>query len=120
MSDDSKISYGEYWRQVSGIVKDVLSEMKEQDEDRDWAFDYLRQVVDGHQWVIYTWANPYVLIHSQNEDALFESFGSVETDSYSDIMMKMAYAALEADCMAELDTKISELEEKRGRRRRSR
>jgi hypothetical protein len=103
---DSKITYQQYWKQVSAIVKDVIDEMKEQDEDRDWAIDYLHQTVDGHEWVIYTWANPYVLIHSQNEDALFDDMGATEATSYSEIMMKMAFYALYADCAQELEEKL--------------
>jgi hypothetical protein len=108
MSDDYKnsISYKEYWDEVRDIAKEIVRETKDQKEDRGWAFDRLFEYIDGHEWVIYTWANPYVLIHCSNEDALFDVESTVETSSYADIMMKMAFYALHEDASVELEEQL--------------
>lgn len=108
---DSKITQKEYWDEVSTIAKDMIDEMREQKEDHDWAREQVHQTVDGHSWIIYTWAYPYVLIHTRNEDALFDEMGSQEASSYSDIMQKMAFYALYTDVMAELEEKLGELDD---------
>jgi len=96
---DSKITQSQYWREVSSLAKNIAKEAK--DEDRDIS-DVLHETIDGHQWVIYTWAYPWVLMHSRSEDALFEEQGSIETSSYSDIMQKMTYYALYQDVSNEI------------------
>lgn len=110
MSSD-KISYFEYWDEVKTIVDDAIKEAKGAARPQEAADRYVHETCDQHQWVIYTWANHYVLIHTQNEDALFDANGSVEADSYSDIMAKMAAWALMADVEAQLGGRTDELED---------
>lgn len=98
ISGDHVISYKEYWREVKSLAKQAKKEKRAGYDPTD----IVHELVDGHQWIIYTAYNPFVLIHSQNEDALFDSMGSSEFESYSDAMAKMAYFALEADVMNEL------------------
>lgn len=107
----NKISYKEYWDEVKTIVDDAIKEAKGAARPEEAAQRYVQETVDGHQWVIYTWANPYVLIHTQNEDALFDGQGSTEADSYSGIMQQMAVWAMMADVEAELSGRTDELEE---------
>ncbi len=108
---DHKISMSEYWRQVKALAKEAKSETKEKGSSREqWkvrAEERLLQTIDGHEWIIYPWAYPWVLMHSRNEDALFEKLGSVETSSYSDIMQKMAFCALKVDAETDLEEMFS-------------
>jgi len=98
---DSKITYSEYWKEVTAIAKSVLEEAEGGD-----THDLLHEAIDAHQWIIYTWAYPYVLIHSSNEDAFFDQMGATEATSYQQIMQMMAFYALYQDVAEE----ISELE----------
>ena len=101
----NQITYQEYWKEVAGLAKQIAQEAKDEGLDESEAYDRLHEVIDGHQWVIYTWANPYVLIHSQNENALFDELGAPqEFSDYSDFMMKTAFWALRADVAAEIQS----------------
>lgn len=104
---DHKISQSEYWRQIKAIVRDAKRESKEvPKKDRDERVqELITQAVDGHMWIIYTWAYPWVLMHTRNEDALFDSQGEQTFDSYSKAMQLMAFAAMEQDCYEVLNEK---------------
>lgn len=111
---DSKITQKQYWEEVTSIAKEVIREARETgrgERARERAHDYLHEFVDGHEWIIYTWAYPYVLIHSKSEDALFDELGPQEASSYSDIMQKMAFYALYTDAMNELSGMLDELDD---------
>lgn len=41
--------------------------------------------------------------HSNNEDAYFDNYGTLEADSYGDASTKMAYAAMVEEAMERLD-----------------
>lgn len=107
--EEGKITYGQYWRQVKAIAKDAMKEARQspKDERRDRAVQLAEEAVDGHEWVIYTWANPYVLIHSRHEDSIFDDLGPQTWESYSDAMMKMAAWALRGDVMEDLEELLS-------------
>lgn len=110
---DSKITQREYWKEVTSIAKEILREAREQDVGlrRERGQELLHEAVDGHQWIIYTWAYPYVLIHSRNEDALFDEQGPQEANSYSEIMQKMAFYALYQDVANELGSDLDDLDD---------
>ncbi len=96
---EGKISYAEYWKEVRAMAKGVKRQAKERDEDE---YDVLHEMVDGHEWIIYTWAYPWVLIQSANEDALFDEMGPTEATDYAQIMGQMAFMAFRADIAEEL------------------
>lgn len=89
------LTYREYWDQVEAIAKDVTREAREESRD---IWDVLHEAIDGHQYVIYTYQARFVLLHSSNEDEIFES-GSYMGDweSMSDVYTQAAYHALLAD-----------------------
>lgn len=103
--EEGKIGYGQYWRQVKAIAKDAMIEARKspKEDRRDAATRYAEETTDQHEWVIYTWANPYVLIHSAHEDCIFDDFGEQTFTNYSDAMAKMAGCALRADVMEALE-----------------
>ena len=90
----------EYHDECERIAKDAV---RDADGDRNTAVEDIDSTVDSHSWIIYTGRNLDVLQHSRNCDAYFEEHGSLEADGYSDAMAKMAYAAMRADVMAELE-----------------
>lgn len=97
--DTNTITMKEYWREVAAIAREAKKRARSEHQDIQ---DILHEMIDGHEWIIYTWANPYVLIHSRNEDALFDSMGETVAKSYSEIMQQMAYFALETDVQNEI------------------
>lgn len=103
--DEKKITLSEYWRQMKTIAKDAKrSAMGVPKADRfDKATEFAEQTVDSHEWVIYTWANPYVLIYSAHEDKIFDDYGPQLFESYAEGMMKLAAYAMRADVMHVLD-----------------
>ncbi len=95
-------TYREYWENVERIGADAIQEAIEFSDDAQDAIDAVTQQidesVDGSYWVIYTHAAAKGLIHSDNEDAIFdEGIGMEGVDSYSDAMTKMMYFALNRD-----------------------
>lgn len=96
---DSKITQSQYWREVTSLAKQIAKEAKAEDRD---ITDVLHETIDGHQWVIYTWAYPWVLMHSRSEDALFDQMGPTEATGYSQIMQLMTFYALYQDVAEEL------------------
>lgn len=96
---EAKITMQQYWREVSSLAKQIKKEARTDERDTG---DVLNEAIDGHEWIIYTWAYPYVLMHSRNENALFDEQGAVEASDYSGIMQQMAFYALRQDVSDEL------------------
>lgn len=93
--DTSKITEKEYWTEVKAIAREVRREAKERGEEET---DVLAETVDSHQWVIYTWAAPYVLIHTRNADAAWDVTGCDPIGkSYGQLMAVLAFFALHED-----------------------
>ena len=98
MSDAIK-NQREYYKEISALAKQIAEEVE---GDTDRASDLAHEIMDGHQWIIYTYYNLQVLEHSRNESAYFENCGSLDADSYCDAMAKMAFAAMLQDVYEEL------------------
>jgi len=107
------LTYKEYHDQIRAIATEAIEEWRRQGgtDLREYIDDNVRQNVDSHQFVIYTHYNAQVLTHSSNEDAYFESYGTLEAESYGQAMSKMAYAAMEQDVMEAVGPMIEEVEE---------
>lgn len=61
--------------------------------------------------MIYTHKARAVLLHSRNEDAIFEELGSQEVESMGELYSRAAYFAMLADVTAELPDEDEETEE---------
>ena len=81
----------EYHKEISDLAADLYSELLEQnDNDHDLAVEaihdsLLHEVVDSHQWVIYTYSNELVEQFSANAEAFKdvydnESIGALVAD----------------------------------------
>jgi hypothetical protein len=88
----SKITQRDYWNEV----KDCARAVKEENEDLD-------QLVAQHSWIIYTWANLQILVHSKSENAYFEEFGEkLQTEDFASTVQVLAYWAFKADIQEEI------------------
>lgn len=97
--EESKITQSQYWREVTALAKEIKKEARGDDEREH---ELLHETIDGHEWIIYTWAYPWVLMHSRNEDALFDQLGEQQATAYSQIMQMMAFYAFYQDVANEL------------------
>lgn len=94
------ITHKQYWAQIRSIVKDALREYKQHGTDTDpneWLNDWLHQMIDGHEWIIYTQKNLFVLLWTDNQDAYFDDFGEMEATDFPSTTARLAYAAMAQD-----------------------
>ena len=108
----------EYYREISDLADDLYSEALEQnDNDHDLAVEaihdhLLHELVDGHQWVIYTYSNELVERFSDNAEAFKdcydnESIGALVVDRGLEALKPIiAYFAMYQD----ISDRLNELE----------
>tara|TARA_R110001599_G_scaffold11881_1_gene55943 strand:+ start:778 stop:1137 length:360 start_codon:yes stop_codon:yes gene_type:complete len=108
----------EYYREISDLAADLYSEALEQnDNDHDLAVEaihdhLLHELVDGHQWVIYTYSSELVERFSDNGEAFMdvydnESIGALVADQGLDALKPIiAYFAIYQD----ISDRLNELE----------
>lgn len=100
----------QYHQEIKDLASDLYDEaLAENDNDHDLAEDaifdngMLHQLVDGHQWVIYTYSNDLVARFSDNAEAYRdcydnESIGQIVTDKGLEGMKPIiAYFAMYQD-----------------------
>lgn len=93
----NQITEQEYSCQIREIVAEVFNEAREQDRE---PLEILSEMIDGHEWVIYTHYNMQVLMHSANGDYCLENFGSESLVIDGNInWCGLAYGAMYGDCM---------------------
>ena len=108
MSNIGFTSY-EYHQEIKDLASDLYDEaLARNDNDHDLAEDaifegMLSELVDGHQWIIYTYSNELVARFSDNSEAYRycydnESIGQIVTDKGLEGMKPIiAYFAMEYD-----------------------
>ena len=108
----------EYHKEISDLAADLYSEALEQnDNDHDLAVEaihdhLLHELVDGHQWVIYTYSSELVERFSDNAEAFKdvydnESIGALVAEKGIDSLKAIiAYFAMYQD----ISEAISEIE----------
>ena len=106
---DLDFTESQYHQEIKDLASDLYDEaLAQNDNDHDQAddaiFDYmLTELVDGHQWVIYTYSNDLVARFSDNADAYRdcydnESIGQIVTDKGLEGMKPIiAYFAMQQD-----------------------
>jgi hypothetical protein len=103
------ITQSEYYTQCQAIAVECVREAA---GDRDAAYEAVRESVDSHQWLIYTYYNLQILTHSRNEDAYFdENGGTLNTESFADTMTQLAHYAMHADVCEYVETALTEYRE---------
>ena len=108
----------EYHNEISDLAANLYTEALEQnDNDHESAIDaihdqLLHELVDGHQWVIYTYSNELVERFSDNAEAFkdvydSESIGALVADQGLDSVKPIiAYFAMYQD----ISDRLNELE----------
>ena len=102
------LSRQEYHKEINELAHDIWSEALEQsdndkDEAQDLVHDWIHELVDSHQWIIYTYYHNLVLHHSSNDAAYLDvyddaSLGELVKDKGVDgLHMTMAYFAMSQD-----------------------
>ena len=116
---DLEFTSSEYHKEIGDLAANLYTEALEQnDNDHDLAAEaihdhLLHELVDSHQWVIYTYSNELVERFSDNAEAFKdvydnESIGAIVADKGLDALKPIiAYFAMYQD----LSEAISELEE---------
>ena len=109
----------EYYQEINDLAADLYSEALEQnDNEHELATEavhdhLLHELVDGHQWVIYTHSNELIEKFSDNAEAFKdcydnESLGALVADQGLDALKPIiAYFAMYQD----ISEAISELEQ---------
>jgi len=115
---DLEFTSTEYYREISDLADDLYSEALEQnDNDHDLAVEaihdhLLHELVDGHQWVIYTYSSELVEQFSANAEAFMdvydnESIGAIVSDRGLDALKPIiAYFSMYQD----ISDRLNELE----------
>ena len=84
-------------KEAEDLAQMVLDEMISQNEDEDWARDYVYETVDCHEYVIYYYQAHQVCQNcNTNEGELFlEDCGGFQRgDTYDTMATKIAYGEL--------------------------
>lgn len=107
-------SLNEYHAEISDLASDLYDEALEQnDKDHEAAMDaitdnLLHELVDGHQWIIYTYSNELVARFSDNDEAYLdcydnESIGKIVADNgFHAVKPIIAYFAMHQDILNEI------------------
>ena len=90
-----QVDYGEYWSQV----KSTAEYLKQEDTEID-LYDRLWETIDGHEYIIYTHKAECVMMHTDNENAVFEAMGAdalCEVETWSQAVVRCAFFAMKRD-----------------------
>jgi hypothetical protein len=99
MSDD--ITQSVYWKQVKALAQECIKEAgRSSTADRD-LYEIVHEMVDSHEWVIYTRFHHQILQHTdQDVAALFEDMGGPDlSKGWDNVVTQAAYLALEGDVL---------------------
>lgn len=102
-----QITCREYWTEVKSLAKQIAEESLETGND---AQDVLIETVGSHEYVIYYAKQLDVLNHTDNENAFFETIGTLGADSFTDATTKLAFWAFYQDVQEYLQDALDELE----------
>tara|TARA_R110000824_G_scaffold78962_3_gene199067 strand:- start:1763 stop:2143 length:381 start_codon:yes stop_codon:yes gene_type:complete len=116
----SKDTYSEYWNGIEASIAEILEWARNYCESAEEAKEYVYAQIsinaDNNYWTIYTHASAKGLIHSDNENAIFDLGCEdvlTDCDSYGQVVSIMMHYAYEADLWerlpADWDSGIDEL-----------
>lgn len=116
MKDLTQHSYNE---EVQALAINLLDEtMSDNNGDREIAMEkindsLLHELIDGHEWIIYTYYNSKITEHSSNADAYLDIYGSedlgklITEKGLEAVVLARAFYALHQD----VQDALSEIEE---------
>lgn len=98
---NNDISWEEYREEINSMADEVERTMEEYPEDYDDEYELIWELIDSHQWVIYSGYHYDVLKHNQAGLGEWEHY--VEGyDTITDILQALAFCALREDLYDEL------------------
>lgn len=68
--------------------------------------EFIFELVDGHEWIIYTRHALNILQHTNNDNTLFEVGDLSEVDSASSVYTSLAFWAMREDVLERLDAAL--------------
>ena len=118
----NEITYTQYWQEIRDLARQIAAEAMEQcDNDRDCAEEKAQElaheIIDGHEWVIYTANNLQVLQHSNNSDYFVDNFGEeaagliLSERGIDGLHNVLAYGAMLGDVSENLESAFDEIED---------
>ena len=108
MKDLRDMTIREIEAAYTASVRDIAEEAIELDDRDGSRGDYIRESVDGSEWVLYTYRAMLVPVVSGNSDAYDRDFGGVPDGPMKE--SQIAYAAMLSDVWEHVDL----LERERG------
>lgn len=121
---EMNITAQEYWREVNELADSIACEaMQQADNNREQAEELvndslLHEMIDGHQWVIYSGYNLDVLQYSDNDEYMVDNFGGDELvhvlkeQGLSGLHNALAFWALYADVQDKISEALDSYQEK--------
>ena len=105
---DNEITSQVYWAEVQSCAREILKQAQDTGAE---IHDLLHETVDSHHYIIYTYANLQVLVHSKNDNAYFDETGdSLNTSDFSSTVQTLAFYVFQAD-IAEAIAEMQQSEE---------
>ena len=98
----------EYAEEITALARSLEEQCQESGSD---VSDVLHEMIDGHQWVIYTHLAREVLLHSDNDCEIFDVVGPVEVSDWGTLFSQAAYFAMVSDVSGEIDEDACEEKE---------
>lgn len=106
------MNYSEYFTECQRLAGDAVElamqscSLKASELDVFDVYDFVYELVDGHEWIIYTHHALNILQHTPNDDALFEVGDLSGVDSASSVYTNLASWAMREDVLQELDAAL--------------
>jgi len=99
------ITHREYWDEVESLATECVRLSQENDSDLS---DEIHEMVDGHQWVIYTAYNYDVLKRTEADSEIEEHLEGETIDGWHAMLAKAAYFGLAGDVGTRAATMLEE------------
>ena len=92
-----QLSHKAYWEEIQALIEQVMEEAAERQE---MPADILWELIDSHEWVIYTHQAQSILPHTRNENYVVEEWGDDGIVKDGSINWSLiAFGAMYGDCL---------------------
>ena len=97
------------------LVSEMIDDMQLTDIDFDYISDYIHEIADSHEWVIYygkAWDVARLMSGDDSTCRLFNDLGGIQPGkSLDDLICQFAYCAIEASLQDELENALERKKE---------
>lgn len=115
LGTDEESEVNEELESLSEEIKEMIDNMQLSDSDFDYISDYVHEIADGHEWVIYynkAWTIARLMSSDDSTCRLFDDLGCIQSGkSLDDIICQFAYCAIEASLNDELENALERKKE---------